>query len=185
MTTPREAISELHDAVVLWAVGYDSAGDVVRAACNALAAGVDGSSLAELAGVPLRQADTAVHEALPAALDELGLPYYAQDSRESEAAALKVLATRAVAGELSPRELADWTHRRFGHDRLPLAEPLAALDDEYDMLGYGPVSPSTTATAALDAEVLAEARRILHVSPGVTATTDSNDVGQVDAGPDE
>ncbi|GAB3184466.1 hypothetical protein GCM10027259_42860 [Micromonospora palomenae] len=165
VTTQREAISELHDAVVLWAIGYGSADDVVRAACDALAAGVDSSSLAELAGVPLRQADTAVHGPLPAALNELGLPSYSQGSRESEVAALRVLATRAVAGDLSPRELADWTHRTFGHDRLPLAGPLAALDDQYDMLGYGPVSPSTEATAALDAEVLAEARRLLHVPP--------------------
>ncbi|MBQ0893225.1 hypothetical protein KBX37_08965 [Micromonospora sp. U56] len=161
MTKSRDPVSKLHDAAVLWAVGYGSALDVVRAACDALVAGADGPSVAMLAGVSVRQADTELRDLLPAALDELGSPLYAENSEEAEVAALKVLASRALAGDLSSRELADWAHRTFGHDRLPLAEPLAALDDQYDMLGYGPVGPSTAAMAALDIEVLTEARRIL------------------------
>lgn len=179
-----EAVRELHDAVVLWAVGYGSAADVVRAACEALVAGADGSSLAMLAGVSLRQADAELRDFLPAALEDLGLPSYAENSRESEVAALKVLASRALKDDLSPRELAHWVHRTFGHDRLALAEPLAALDDEYDILEYGSASPSAAATAALDAEVLTEARLVLNASPDVTATGDSNDVGRANIASD-
>ncbi|MZD08753.1 hypothetical protein GTW43_27280, partial [Streptomyces sp. SID5785] len=67
-------------------------------------------------------------------------------------AAVRALAARALADGLTPRELAFRTHQRFGH-ALPLAEALAVLDDEYDLVEYGGRTP-----AQIDAAVLAEAR---------------------------
>ncbi|GAA1305332.1 hypothetical protein GCM10009647_023910 [Streptomyces sanglieri] len=54
-----------------------------------------------------------------------------------------------LAGELTPRELVFRIHQRFGHE-LPLAERLANLDDEYDILEYG-----DRTAAQVDADVLA------------------------------
>ncbi|MFD4762891.1 hypothetical protein ACFWOJ_29780, partial [Streptomyces sp. NPDC058439] len=45
-------------------------------------------------------------------------------------------------------------HQRFGHE-LPLAERLANLDDEYDLLEYGEGT-----LAQVDANVSAEALRL-------------------------
>ncbi|MGC9479588.1 hypothetical protein ACP4I1_36405 [Streptomyces sp. WG4] len=67
---------------------------------------------------------------------------------------MRALAHRMLAGRLPPRELAMRIHQRFGH-QLPLAERLAELDDEYDIVEYG----NKTLTQ-LDAEVTAEAQRL-------------------------
>ena len=56
-----------------------------------------------------------------------------------------------LADELTPRELAFRIHQRFGHE-LPLAERLAELDDEYDILEYSDRTP-----AQIDTDVTAEA----------------------------
>ncbi|MEY6565301.1 hypothetical protein AB8B12_10210 [Streptomyces sp. PGLac3x] len=61
---------------------------------------------------------------------------------------------RLLREELSPRALAFWAHHSHGHD-LPLTARLAELDDAYDMTEYG--GPTA---AELDAEVVAEARRL-------------------------
>jgi hypothetical protein len=164
MNTPGEAISKLYDAAVLWAVGYQSGADVVRAACDALVAGADSPSLRALAGVSTRHADTGLRDILPATFEELELPYYPEGSLESEAAALQVLASRVLTDDLPPRELAAWAHHRFGHTRLPAAESLADLDDEYEGIGYGAFSNGNPDDhldpRILDAKVLEEARRI-------------------------
>lgn len=71
-----------------------------------------------------------------------------------------------LAGELTPRELAFLIHQRFGHE-LPLAEALALLDDEYDVLEYGDRTPEQ-----IDAEVTAEARRLTqHLGPATDTPT--------------
>ncbi|WP_424857709.1 hypothetical protein [Streptomyces sp. SAI-170] len=74
----------------------------------------------------------------------------------SPEAAVRALARRVLAGRLTPRELALRIHRRSGH-QLPLAERLAELDDEYDIVEYG-----NRTLAHLDAEVTAEARRLAY-----------------------
>jgi hypothetical protein len=91
---------------------------------------------------------------LPAALAELGLDFYPRGSRDGQEAAAAALAAQAVAGSLTPRELAAAIHRHFGHG-LPLAERLAALDDEYDLGAYATMTPEQ-----IDQEVIAEARRL-------------------------
>jgi hypothetical protein len=64
-----------------------------------------------------------------------------------------------VSGSLTPRELAAAIHQHFGHS-LPLAERLAALDDEYDLGAY-----ATMTREQIDHEVIAEARRLTHRQP--------------------
>ena len=64
-----------------------------------------------------------------------------------------------MSGSLTPRELAAAIHQHFGHS-LPLAERLAALDDEYDLGAY-----ATMTREQIDQEVIAEARRLTHRQP--------------------
>ena len=165
--TPQEATSRRNDAVVLWAVGYGSASDVVRAACDALVAGVDGSELEILAGVPHRRADEEIGDVLPAVVCELGLLRYLENSEEAEVAALRILAGRAVAGELEPRELAAWTNRAY---HLPITQT-PDLWGEYDCLESTgrPGFTCYTTTDQLDAAVLTEACRFLRFAPEASA----------------
>jgi len=136
--------------------GQAKPGVTVTCACDALIAGLDSPSLRILAGLTRIEADSQVPGILPAALAELGLDFHPRDSREGQEAAAAALAAQAVSGALTPRELAAAIHRHFGHG-LPLAERLAALDDEYDLGAYATMTP-----AQIDRGVLAEARRLTH-----------------------
>ncbi|MFG3111281.1 hypothetical protein, partial [Streptomyces tendae] len=104
-------------------MGEIPAADVVTGACDALVAGP--------------------------ALDELGLTFHPAGSVAGQEAAVRALAARVLAGELTPRELVFRIHQRLGHE-LPLAEGLANLDDEYDVLEYG-----GRTSAQVDADVVA------------------------------
>ncbi len=95
-----------------------------------------------------------MREALPGALEELGLTFYPVGSDAGKEAAVRALARRMLVGELSCREFAFWIHQGHGHD-LALTERLAELDDEYGTLEYG-----DRTEAQIDAEVTAEARRL-------------------------
>lgn len=160
----EEASAELANTAALWSVGYLRAADVVRAACDALVAGMDGDALRMLAAVPYRNADEEVPEFLEARLHELALDYRSPRSRNGQAAAVKVLAARVLAGALPPRELAFWAHGTIGHDQLPLAERLVELDDVYDTVGY-----DDQPLDEVDADVVAEARRIVDGAPPTAA----------------
>ncbi|AXB43273.1 hypothetical protein [Amycolatopsis albispora] len=65
------------------------------------------------------------------------------------------MAARTLSRAVAPRQLAAWAHRTFGHDTLEAAGRLAELDDAYDIADY-----DERATGDLDAEVMAEARRL-------------------------
>ncbi|MET9653263.1 hypothetical protein ABZZ44_23740 [Streptomyces sp. NPDC006460] len=120
----------------------------------ALVAGLDSPALSILAGCTRAEAEYEQPDLLPAVLDELGLVSYPRDSVTGQEAAVRTLAHRLLAGRLTPRELTLRVHQRFGH-QLTLAERLAERDDEYDTIDYG-----TRTSAQLDAEVMAEARRL-------------------------
>ena len=147
-------VEEFRDLVALWHLGARSDGDVVLAACDLVVAGIDGPAVSALAGVSLRHPWDEIHPRLEDALLELGLDHHDHSSDEGKALGLRLMARRVLAGELSPRELAAWVHGRFGHG-LPAAEELARLDDEYDIWEY-----DGRATADVDEQVLAEARRL-------------------------
>ena len=73
--------------------------------------------------------------------------------------AARTRAARPVSGSLTPHGLAAAIRRHFGHSP-PLAERLAALDDEYDLGAY-----ATMTREQVDQEVIAEARRLMHAQP--------------------
>ncbi|MEU9304853.1 hypothetical protein [Streptomyces sp. NPDC048269] len=154
MTSTVAAASALQDRAALWSVGEIPASDVVSAACDALVAGLDSPGLRVLAACTRAEADYDVLDLLPVALDELGLVFYPVASEAGRIAAVRALARRMLAGELTPWELTFRIHQRYGHG-LPLTERLAELDDEYAILEY-----RDTAMAEVDAEVRAEARRL-------------------------
>lgn len=153
------ATDDLQNLAVLWSIGEARAHDVVEGACAALVVGLDSPALRILAGYTRAEAENEVPDLLPAVLAELGLVFYRRDSEAGREAAVRALAHQMLAGRLTPRELALRIHQQFGH-RLPLAERLAELDDEYDILEYGDrTSPQ------LDAEVTAEAQRLASRQP--------------------
>ncbi|MET7552290.1 hypothetical protein ABZS94_42870 [Streptomyces sp. NPDC005500] len=155
MPSTEPSARELQDRAVLWSMGEIRATDVVTAACDALVAGLNSPALRTLAACTRAEADYEVPDLLPPALDELGLTFHPVGNVAGQEAAARALAARMLAGELTPRELAFRIHQRFGHE-LPLAERLANLDDEYDLLEYdGDGTP-----AQIDADVTAEALRL-------------------------
>jgi hypothetical protein len=152
----QEALSAMRDIVALWYVGHGTAAQVVYAACDLLAEGFDGPSLCMLAAVSIDQADTDVPDLLEPALHDVGLTYHPKDSLAAQQAGLIAMAAQTLSNRLPPRALAAWAHSAFGHAKLELAEHLAALDDTYDTLEF-----TNTAPEDIDAEVMAEARRIV------------------------
>ncbi|WDM16015.1 hypothetical protein J3S85_33680 [Streptomyces lavenduligriseus] len=159
MSPIKAAADDLQDLAVLWSIGEARAQDVVEVACAALVAGLDSPTLRVLAGCTRAEAEYDVPDLLPVVLDELGLVFYPRDSEAGREAAARALAHQLLAGRLTPRELALRIHQRFGH-QLSLAERLAELDDEYDIVEYG-----DRTLAQLDAEVTAEAQRLAHDRP--------------------
>jgi hypothetical protein len=149
------AFVRMQEAVALWSVGEVTAADLVSLACELLVAGFDGMNLAMLAGVHARNADEDVPDLLEAALDDVGLRHYPAGSDAGLEAALSVMASRVLAGRMSPMDLATWAHSTIGHDRLPIAERLVDLDDMYDIIDYTDMTERD-----LDNEIFAEARRI-------------------------
>ncbi|MEV3988429.1 hypothetical protein AB0J57_05935 [Streptomyces sp. NPDC049837] len=162
MTSTEAATIALQDHAALCTAGEIRASDVVTAACDALVAGLDTPSLRVLAACTRAEADYGIHDLFPAALDELGLTFYPVASEPGQEAAARALARRMLVGELTPRELTFRIHQRYGHE-LPVAERLAELDDEYDVLPYG-----DRTVDQVDAEVRAEGRRLAEPtdSPG-------------------
>ncbi|WP_097322941.1 hypothetical protein [Paractinoplanes atraurantiacus] len=153
---PAEAADRARDAAALWSVGYVTSAELVEAACDLLVTGHDGTTLAMLAGVRSRDADMEVPELLEAALSDVGLVYYPPGSRAGAEAAVKTLARRVLTGAMEPSALTVWAYQTFGPGTLELADRLVELDDAYDFVEF-----SDTTEQDLDAEVIAEARRIV------------------------
>lgn len=156
MPASSTALLGFGHCVDLWRVDQASAADIVYAACDVLAAGTDGVTLAELAAVEIGAADTEVHVLLPAVLGELGLPVHETGSDAAEHAGLIAMAARAVVGTVTPRDLAAWAHHRCGHVGIEAARRLADLDDVYEVN-----VPLGDPVESVDADALAEARRIV------------------------
>lgn len=148
---------------MLWSVGQVTAAELVSLACELLVAGFDGLNLAMLAGVHTRNADDEVPELLEAALEDVGLSHCPPDSQAGLEAAVRVMASRVLAGSLDPLDLATWAHSTIGHDRLALAERLVDLDDVYDTIDYTDMTEQD-----LDNEIRAEVRRIVATAGGGT-----------------
>jgi hypothetical protein len=100
----------MRDSAALWSVGYVTAAEIVEVACEMLIAGYDGPALCMLAAVSPRHADEDVPELLYAALRDVGLTQLREGQPSRTGGAVRVLATRVVAGAMSPMDLAVWAH---------------------------------------------------------------------------
>lgn len=153
----EDARQALTDIAAQWACGLVNATEVVDTAVEALMVGLDTTSLVRLAGTTRADADVEVHELLPAAMEELRLPYFGWDHPESRLLAVAALAREHVHGRLPARDLCRIVHARFGHDAHDLIEPFAVLDDEYDTLEYF----QNPTEEQIEGRVLDAARRIV------------------------
>ncbi|GGO10902.1 hypothetical protein [Micromonospora parathelypteridis] len=160
----QDALARLQDATTLWSIRHGTAAEVIEAVCDCLVAGVDSPSLRILAGVSPSASSHELLQWLEPTLDELGLTFFPEGSQEGKDAAVRIMATKLLAGTLSPRELARWAHSVIGHDGTPLAEELVMLDDIYDMLEF-----CEETEADIDARVLAEARRLTATGDATSA----------------
>ncbi|WP_205775960.1 hypothetical protein [Micromonospora tulbaghiae] len=158
-----KARTRMHEAAALWSAGQVTAAELVNVACELLVAGFDELNLATLASVHARHADEEVPELLEAAPKDVGLSHYPRGSHAGQEAAVTIMASRVLAGLLSPLDLAVWAHSIIGHDKLPVAERLVELDDVYDTLEYTDMTEQD-----VNDEILVEARRIVGMS-GATA----------------
>ncbi|MBO4207492.1 hypothetical protein [Micromonospora echinofusca] len=156
---PAEALARMRAATALWGVGYVNASDVVVAACDLLVAGFDGPHLGMLAGVSAGQADEEVPRFVEGALREVDLDHHRPGSLAGNEAALRILAARVVAGDMTPRELTGWAWRTFGHGSSALAERLVELEDVYETYG-------DLVSDEVDAMIVAAARRVAAAGSG-------------------
>ncbi|MEO3978423.1 hypothetical protein [Streptomyces sp. CAU 1734] len=161
------AADRFQDHADLWSAGEIRPAELVAAACDALVAGLDSPALRTLAACTRGEADYDVPDLLPGALGELGLVFRPAGGAEGREAGARALARRMLAGDPDPRGFAFHMHRTHGHG-LPLTERLAELNDEYDEYGGHGCFPGDRTPAEIDAEVMAEARR-LAVRPRRTA----------------
>ncbi|RZQ64203.1 hypothetical protein EWH70_09450 [Amycolatopsis suaedae] len=113
-----------------------------------------------VAALDRAEAHDGLPELLPTALREVGLPSCDRGSIAAEETALRIVAAAALTGEVTPRDLTTWVHQRHGHF-LKLAEELARLDDAYEYTEF-----TAQTREEIDADVLAEARRIIGSGPG-------------------
>ncbi|MDG4804620.1 hypothetical protein [Micromonospora sp. WMMD980] len=154
------ALARLQESAVLWSTGPGTAAQVIEAACDCLVAGVDSPTLRILAGASCAKGGESdeLRRWLDGALTELSLTYYPQGSRDGEEAAVRLMARRALAGEITPRDLTVWAYLHITWDGTPLAAELVAFENSYEYAEAVRVVGDTTAD--IDADVLAEARRL-------------------------
>jgi hypothetical protein len=152
----------MRDVVALWYVGQGSAADIVYAACDLLAAGVDGPALRELAAVSIAAADIEVPELLESALNDVGLEYHVKTSAEANHAGLVAMASQALSGAITPRHLTQFAYKTttsylaLADETADLASSLTSLECDYDVAE----ATGNTDTSEIDALVIAEARWI-------------------------
>ena len=125
-------------AAARWRADAGPAHAVVDAAVEALVAGVDSPSFVRLAGLTRAEADQEVRDLLPDALAELGFPLLGYDDPGNQVLGAAAIAEEYLLGRLTPRELTEQIHRRYGHQCDPLIEALSSLDDDYDTMEYIP-----------------------------------------------
>jgi hypothetical protein len=161
MAVSREgALERMREVVALWYVDQCSHADIVYAACDLLAAGLDGPALCELAAVSVKRADVDVPPLLESALGDLGLAAARKGGPEALQQGLQAMASRVLAGAIAPRVLTQraysaWIADDTDDETSELVESLAQLEGDYEVaeaLAYD--------TADVDAKVIAEARWI-------------------------
>lgn len=163
--TNEQALHDLYIQAVRWLVEERGMEPVVRAACDALVAGLDGEALRSLAARSVHSSsyDGAADEVVHAALTEQGRPLPERETDEVKRAAALAMASEVLAGRLTPRALAAWAHRVIGHTGPEDVQRLVVLDDCYDELAW-----EEQTEADIDQQVIAEARRLAAIEPSAT-----------------
>lgn len=105
--------------------------DVIDAAAQALAEGLDGPALRLLGGLAGGDPEGRVPGLVREACAELGLPWHEPGGREANEAGARALARQVMCGRLSPRRFASLLYDAFGHD-LELLDPVTGLAPEYE-----------------------------------------------------
>ncbi|TCB99206.1 hypothetical protein E0H26_07375 [Micromonospora zingiberis] len=161
----KDPLARLQDAAALWSVGSSTPADVIEAACACLVAGVDSPTLRILAGLPSTPAGESdeLRRWLPAALAELSLAFHPENSREAQEAAVRIMASRLLAGAITPSELTSWAYHCITIEGTPIAYALVRLDDAYEVAQH-----SGPGLGKIDAAVRAEARRLVDTAAGAT-----------------
>jgi hypothetical protein len=161
MRGPEKYVPTVHkfcDVAALWNIDAARTKDVVDAACDVLAAGVDGPAMRTLAALSVSPllSPFQVDGPLADALEEVGASLPPRQTDAAAEAAVRAMARRTLRGEMTPRELVSWAHRVITHTGVAVAERLVTLDDQYDLAQdriYGKV-------AQVEAEILQEAQRL-------------------------
>lgn len=163
---PDVALTHLQEAAVLWSVGSGTPAEVIEAACDCLLAGVDEPTLRILAGisaVPSGESDE-LRRWLGDALAELSLIFFPEGSRAGADEAVRIMARRLLDRTITARALTSWAYGFITWDGAPLAAGLIDLEYAYEIVEAivhdGQPYPSDAA-ARVDADVVAEARRLL------------------------
>ncbi|WP_328420579.1 MULTISPECIES: hypothetical protein [unclassified Micromonospora] len=166
----HDALARLQGAAVFWSIGSGSAAQVIEAACDCLTAGMDSPTLRILAGIsPVKGNESdELRRWLDVALAEHSLTYHQEGSREGAEEALRIMARRLLAETIAPRDLTSWAYSFITYEGTPRAAELMALDNAYeyvDAVHDGNLCTST-ATVDIDADVIAEARRLVGDTTG-------------------
>ena len=146
------------DLAALWNIDAARTKDVIDAACDVLATGVDGPAMRTLASMSVSPllSPFEVDGPLADALEEVGATLPPRQTDAAVEAAVRAMARRTLRGDMTPRELVNWAHRVITHTGVEMAERLVTLDDQYDLAQdriYGEV-------AQVEAEILEEAQRL-------------------------
>ncbi len=152
------AVQKFCDVAALWNIDAARTKDVIDAACDVLAAAVDGPAMRTLAAMSVSPllSPFEVDGPLADALEEVGASLPSRQTDAAAEAAVCAMARRTLRGEMTPRELVSWAHRVITHTGIGMAERLVTLDDEYDLAQdrtYGEV-------AQVEAAILEEAQRL-------------------------
>ncbi|MGX4658488.1 hypothetical protein ACWCHM_32930 [Micromonospora sp. SCSIO 07396] len=168
---PDDALARLQEAAVLWSVGSGTPGGVIGAACDCLVAGVDTPTLRILSGIsptPGSESDE-LGRWLGDALAELSLTFFPEGSRAGEDEAVRIMARRLLDRTITARALTSWAYGFITRDGTPLAAGLIDLEYAYEIVEAvvhdGQPYPDD-AVAGVDADVVAEARRLLGGTAG-------------------
>ncbi|MFJ3957144.1 hypothetical protein [Arthrobacter sp. NPDC090010] len=131
------AVLELITARALWLIRQDAAPLAIAAAARALAAGLDGEALRELAGVPRTIGTFELGDLIEASLTSLGVPASLMTEEDSLVLGANHYARQVIGGRLATREFTAWAHSVIGHGGPEIAQEIVELDDHLDGLEVG------------------------------------------------
>jgi lincosamide nucleotidyltransferase A/C/D/E len=161
-----ELAARLIDEATLWrhdpAVGTR---DLVDTAVAMLVAGEDSVLIGELAGLPADATSWEVERLLDRVLSNVLGTRLPTSEIDRLNRMLRALCRRYFDGELTARQLTQWSHANGGH-YSPVTEVLAAIDDDFDLAEAG-----YTGWTDVESEVRTEAESLL-ARTEYTATLD-------------